>query len=294
MQLTECSHHLSERQRSDMLFNGEVLLFRNVPAMLELIDYTDQLLKKHLGDGDPTTIQERLNETDYLELMGRAQHEFRTNQEPKTLFFKALAQVGVDHATTYWDHFPLRAVPCGGTHGGGRCGWVDVHRDSWGSTINAQLNWWAPIYPLTPERSMAFYPEYWQRPLANDTATWSIDEYIRQRNLLPDKERKVPYSSVPLPTEPVDDNHISPVMLEPGDLLCFSSAHLHASVENISDRTRFSVEMRTVNLNEVLAGHGAPNVDNDGPKPMYSWFRRISDNYSLASEMDAINANIHV
>jgi len=286
MQLTECSHHLSERQRSEMLFSGEVLLFRNVPAMYELINYTDGLLKKHLGGLDPTSIQGRLNEADYLELMGRAQHEFRTSQEPKSLFFKALAQVGVDHGTTYWDHFPLRAVPHGGTHKGGRCGWVDVHRDSWGASIDAQLNWWAPIYLLTPERSMAFYPDYWQRPLANDTATWSIDEYIRERNLLPNKERKVPYSSVPLPTEQVDVSHVCPVMLEPGDLLCFASAHLHASVQNTTDRTRFSVEMRTVNINEVLAGYGAPNVDNDGPCPMYNWFRRISDNYSLAGEMD--------
>jgi len=286
MQLTDCSNHLSERQRSEMLFSGEVLLFRNVPAMQELISYTDRLLKKYLGDDDPTTIQERLNEADYLELMGQAQHEFRTSQESKALFFKALTQVGVDPATTYWDHFPLRAVPCGGTHNGGRCGWVDVHRDSWGATIDAQLNWWAPIYPLTAERSMAFYPEYWQRPLANDTAIWSIDEYIHQRNLLPNKERKVPYSSVPLPTEAVDDSHVCPVMLEPGDLLCFSSAQLHASVENTTDRTRFSVEMRTVNIDEVLAGHGAPNVDNEGPHPMYKWFRRICDSYSLAAEMD--------
>jgi len=84
----------------------------------------------------------------------------------------------------------------------------------------------------------------------------------------------------------VDDSHVSPVMLEPGDLLCFASAHLHASVQNTTDRTRFSVEMRTVNINEVLAGYGAPNVDNDGLRPMYNWFRRISDNYSLAGEMD--------
>ncbi|MEZ5524442.1 MAG: hypothetical protein R3E62_05675 [Pseudomonadales bacterium] len=290
MQLTECSFHLSERQRSEMLFRGEVLVFRNVPAMHELIAYTDALLQQYLGEGDPTTIQARLGEADYLELMGEAQQAFRTGREPKALFFKALGEVGVDPESTYWDHFPLRVVPYGGTHKGGRCEWVDVHRDSWGSTIDAQVNWWAPIYPITPARSMAFFPEYWHRPLANDTATWSIDEYIRQRNLLPNQERSVPYSSVPLPTEPVDDARICPVMLEPGDLLCFASAHLHASMENTTDRTRFSVEMRTVNIHEVLEGNGAPNVDNDGPKPMYNWFRRISDNVSLQSEVARLTA----
>lgn len=288
MQLIECSHHLSELQRSEMLFRGEVLVFRDVKAMFELIGYSDQLLKKHLGEGDPTTVQQRLDESEYLNLMGKVQHEFRTSEQPKKLFFEALSQVGVDSNTTYWDHFPLRAVPCGESYNGGRCGWVDVHRDSWGSTIDAQLNWWAPIYSLTPQRSMAFYPDYWDKPLANDTASWSIDEYIRQRNLLPSQELKVPYSSVPLPTEPVEQSNICPVMIEPGDLLCFSSAHLHASMPNTTDRTRFSVEMRTVNINTVLAGNGAPNVDNAGPKPMYQWFRRISDNHSLAAEMARI------
>ena len=285
MQLNECSRHLTESQRSELLFSGEVLVFRRVPAMQTLIEYTDSLLKKHIGNIDPTRVQEYLNEVEYLERMGNAQKEFRTSREPKNLFFNVLAEVGVEHSTTYWDHFPLRAVPCRGTHKGGRCEWVDVHRDSWGSTINAQLNWWAPIYPLTAERTMAFYPDYWHRPLANDTDTWSIDEYIRQRNLLSDQERKVPYSSVPLPKEAVDTSHICPVLVDPGDVICFASAHLHASVVNTSNRTRFSVEMRTVNTDTLRCGQGAPNVDNDGPKPMYQWFRRISDNRSLADEM---------
>ena len=285
MQLTECSHNLTERQRSELLYDGQLLVFRQVPALQELIAYTDTLLQDHLGEGDPTTVQVRLNEAEYLERMGQAQHEFRTGPQGKQLFFKALVQIGVDPERTYWDHFPLRAVPYGGTHKGGRCEAVDVHRDSWGANIDAQLNWWAPMYSLSPERTMVFYPEYWQRPLANDTATWSVDEYIRQRNLLPNKERAVGYSSVPLPQEPVDNSHLFPVVIEPGDLLCFASAHLHGSVENTSDRTRFSVEMRTANIDEVQSGYGAPNVDNAGVTPMYNWFRRISDSSSLACEV---------
>ena len=289
MQLKECSHSLSERQRSEMLYAGQLLVFRQVPAMQELIAYTDALLRKYLGEGDSTTIQTRLNEADYLRLMGKAQHEFRSGSESKQLFFKALTQIGVDPESTYWDHFPLRAVPCGGTHKGGRCEEVGVHRDSWGANINAQLNWWAPIYPLSPGRTIVFYPDYWQRSLANDTATWSIEEYIRQRNLLPNKERAVGYSSVPLPQEPVDSSCLFPVIIDPGDLLCFASAHLHASGKNFSDRTRFSVEMRSVNIDEVQGGYGAPNVDNAGTKPMYKWFRRVSDNQSLADAIAGIS-----
>jgi hypothetical protein len=267
------------------LYDGQVLVFRQVPALQELISYTDTLLREHLGEGDPTTVQTRLNDADYLECMGRAQHEFRTSKQSRQLFFAVLQQIGVDTQNTFWDHFPLRAVPYGGSHRGGRCEAVNVHRDTWGANINCQLNWWAPIYPLSAERTMVFYPDYWQSPLANDTHSWSFDEYIRQRNLLPDKERAVDYSSVPLPQEAVDDSHLFPVLIEAGDLLCFASAHLHGSVENTSARARFSVEMRTVNVDELQAGYGAPNVDNVGVKPMYEWFRRIKDNRSLAEVM---------
>jgi hypothetical protein len=37
---------------------------------------------------------------------------------------------------------------------------------------------------------------------------------------------------------------------------------MHSSVENTTGRTRFSIDFRTVNLDDVLARHGAPNLDS--------------------------------
>jgi len=41
--------------------------------------------------------------------------------------------------------------------------------------------------------------------------------------------------------------------VEPGDFLCFSSAHLHGTMPNESQRTRFSVEVRTVSALDLPA-----------------------------------------
>ena len=59
-------------------------------------------------------------------------------------------------------------------------GRIGFHRDTWSSNVPQQTNWWTTIYPLASERTLAFYPEYWSRPLANTSADWDLDE-IRAR-----------------------------------------------------------------------------------------------------------------
>ena len=63
--------------------------------------------------------------------------------------------------------------------------------------------------------------------------------------------------------------------MEPGELLCFSGAHLHASVPNTSGVARFNLEMRTVNIDDIRQNHGAPNIDAHGNHVMSHWFRNI-------------------
>ena len=41
----------------------------------------------------------------------------------------------------------------------------------------------------------------------------------------------------------------------------FSAAHLHSTVPNTSERTRLSIDFRTVHLDELIDG-GAPNLDS--------------------------------
>jgi ectoine hydroxylase-related dioxygenase (phytanoyl-CoA dioxygenase family) len=87
---------------------------------------------------------------------------------------------------------------------------------------------------------------------------------------------------VPTPTEPVDTASELRIVIEPGDLLCFSGAHLHASVPNTSGATRFSVELRTVTAQDVQGKRGAPNVDGEAPRVAWRWFKGITSSASLA------------
>jgi hypothetical protein len=42
-----------------------------------------------------------------------------------------------------------------------RIGRLAVHCDTWASNVYALTNWWGPIYRITADSTVAFYPSYW-------------------------------------------------------------------------------------------------------------------------------------
>ena len=194
--------------------------------------------------------------------------------ESRSLLRAALEHVGVDPARTYWDRTFLRVVEPLAPGEDARS--IGFHRDTWGSNVLAQVNWWTPLEPITAERTIAFYPAYWSRPIANSSADWDLDE-IRER-----RARGEEVEIVPEPTEPVDTASELRMVIEPGDLLCFSGAHLHASVPNTSGERRVSVELRTVNADDHERGRGAPDLDGRAPRVPLHWFRSMADESPLA------------
>ena len=162
---------------------------------------------------------------------------------------------------------------------------VGHHRDTWGCNMQAQCNWWAPIYDLEAERAIAFYPDYWDKPTINTTADWAVEEYLIARSETPVNE-VVPYPEAPGLSQTIDEEAAVKVVINAGDILCFSSAHLHATVPNTTDLSRYSVEMRTVNLVDLKTGRGAPNVDNAGGKSRFNWYRHAISGSPLSKVME--------
>ena len=208
------------------------------------------------------------------------QRQVRTDPRIKALFRAALEHVGVDPARSYWDSIYLRVVPPIERGAERQIGRIGFHRDTWSSNVLQQTNWWATIRPLSTERTIAFYPGYWSRPIENTSAEWDLDEI---RALRRSGKRDEDIAIVPEPSEPVDTSSELRIVIEPGDLLCFSGAHLHASVPNVSERTRVSVELRTVNLDDLAQGRGAPDIDGRAPHVPLEWFRSMEDGSPLRS-----------
>lgn len=263
---------LKDGQRRESVYDGNLLVFEKVPPMVEFCAYADALIREAFETEDPVRAQFGLGRDEYLAKVEALQKRFRKDDVAKELFLAALGHVDVDLRRTSWDWLYLRVSPHGDEHAGRRTAKLGFHRDTWSSNVYAQTNWWAPIYPITAGRTIAFYPAYWEKPLKNTSREWDLDEIRAGRSGAP---------VVPGPTEAVSTvSELRPV-IEPGDLLCFSGAHLHASVPNTTGVARFSVEVRTVDTGDAADGRGAPNLDGEAPRTASGWFHHVGDGTSL-------------
>jgi hypothetical protein len=265
---------LEDGLRRELVYGGDLLVFKNVPPLKEFCAFLDAPIREVFGTPDPVRAQFGLDRDEYLSRVEALQKRFRKDAKAKELFLAALGHVGVDLRRTFWDWLYLRVSPHGEEYSSRRTAKLGFHRDTWSSNVYAQTNWWAPIYPISSGRTMAFYGAYWEKPLENTSGEWDLEEIRTSRSTAP---------VVPEPTETVDTaSELRPV-IEPGDLLCFSGAHLHASVSNTTGVARFSVEARTVDAEDAANGRGAPNVDGEAPRVALDWFRHADDGTPLSA-----------
>lgn len=263
---------LEDGTRRGSVYGGDLVVFKKVPPMEELCAFADGMIREVLGTGDPVRAQFESDRDEYLTRVEALQKRFRKDDAAKELFLAALGHVGVDLRRTFWDPLYLRVSPHGEEHSGRRTAKLGFHRDTWSSNVYAQTNWWAPIYPITPDRTMAFYGEYWDKPLKNTSREWDLEEIRAGKPGIP---------VVPGPAEAVGTVSELRLVIEPGDLLCFSGAHLHASVPNTTGLARFSVEVRTADAGDAAEGRGAPNMDGEAPRVASGWFRHVRDGTPL-------------
>jgi hypothetical protein len=107
---------------------------------------------------------------------------------------------------------------------------------------------------------MAFHPRYFANGVKNSSriynyARWNAESRQTAAQHIRTDTRPQPHAEEPL--ELVPDIRLVP---PPGGLILFSGQQLHSTVENTSNRTRFSIDFRTVHVGDVRGRRGAPNA----------------------------------
>ncbi len=286
--------HMDDQQRRAHIFAGDFIVFRQLDAMNALCAWTQALARDAFGGRDPMRAQADMDTESYLAVVAPLQRRFTTDPECRRLYRDALAEAGLDVGKSYWDWRLLRFQPRADLHVSRSTTGLRCHRDTWYGCAMAQNNWWAPVFPIDGDRTVVFYPAYWQRPIANNTEGWDLDDYRAARNKATAanasfEELRKSYRE-PTVTEPVDEVGGVRFVIEPGDLLCFSSAHLHASVPNSTSLARISTEIRTINPTDILTGQGAPNVDTRTIYKSAVDFRSIDGDHPLTDALVAMPA----
>ncbi|BCX68811.1 hypothetical protein [Pseudomonas izuensis] len=274
----------SARQFHDRIYAGEIIRFNDLSPMASLVAFTREWLEEALHPWSPQEIHRHLSHGEQTERFSQCQNAFASAAEIRQRWQVVVESLGIDPDALACDRLHLRFQPHREPrHVAPRArttATIAFHRDTWGSNLYAQTNWWAPIYPITTGRTFALYPHLWRRPLLNSSADFDM-RTILQRSHRDGRNAVDADEAIPHLLEAVDPQQGVAVDIAPGSLIAFSGAHAHVGVGNSTGLTRISFETRSVFIDDLLAGLGAPNVDGRAPWMTPGLFRRMSDDKRL-------------
>jgi hypothetical protein len=250
------------------IYRGEILRRPPSEASLALA----RACRAILNASDPAAL-ERLDDAAAQRALSELRAQIGDHPAISDAIALAAVELGMDPARLAFDAPRLRAVrPAAHLLPAARPAF-SVHRDTWYANPRAQLNWWLALEPIPAERGLLLYPGYFSRPVPNDSAGFDFDEFSRKigwQNYTPRRSEAIyPTTSLDLSREPG-----LAFALEAGELLLFSAAQLHCTQPNRSQATRYSIDWRTVCLDDHNQDLGAPNVDNRSRGSALETYRR--------------------
>jgi hypothetical protein len=275
---------VDQRRFHNSLYEGAIGLFSDLAEMHAIVSFTRAFLEDRFAPVCPPEIHRHVAPSQLADVLSGVQRDYARSESVKGLWRELFAAIGLDTAAIARDRLVLRFQPPTRDHS---ATWnrststVGFHRDTWGTNLYSQINWWAPVYPLAVNRTFAFFPTLWDVPLRNNSLDFDMSEAMRRvRDARPGLKAS---DLLPQLLGTVDAVAAHPVTIEPGDLIAFSAQHAHAGVYNDSDLTRISFDTRTLWIDDFRAGRGAPNIDGFAHWMAPGMFQRISDGVSVSA-----------
>jgi hypothetical protein len=253
---------VNDDKRRELLYRGQLLVYSPSPSSLKLVNFARKMAEEAFQPYEPETAQYHFPVERYAAILAELKPKFIHHPTSKECIQDIFCELGIDSNKTYFDVPRMRTSTSDDYLKTGIAYAFHPHRDTWYSAPMCQINWWMPMYPIVPENAMAFHPRYWSQPVRNGSAEYNYVEWNRTSRQNAAQFVKEDTRKQPKPEGPMELDPQIRVIAPPGGILLFSGAHMHSSVPNNSGRTRFSIDFRTVNIDDVAARRGAPNVDS--------------------------------
>jgi ectoine hydroxylase-related dioxygenase (phytanoyl-CoA dioxygenase family) len=108
---------------------------------------------------------------------------------------------------------------------------------------------------------------------------WSLSDWINVQRPLAKENVTEEVRVHPVPLEDISTSSEIRIAGNTGEILIFSGSHLHGTVANYTEQTRFSIDFRLVHIVDLLHGRGAVNVDSavQDAEAGYKDFFHVSD-----------------
>jgi hypothetical protein len=249
------------------LYGGTVFHFSPTATSRALVDDAGARLRAALGDVDPDVrkAQAALSNDEFFRRMGELRRSLYLDQASHVAVGRLLAELGLDPARSAFDPVRMRVVAHQGHQNPASSAVYYAHRDTWYAHPQCLVVVWVPVHDVVEEETFVFYPDWFDRPAPNDSEVFDYDAWVAKGYSLkigwqdPKAGLEARY---PRLTAPLEGPRAEGFSARAGDVLLFSGAHLHETRRHALGRTRFSLDVRVVDLDDHARGLGAPNADN--------------------------------
>jgi len=253
---------MDDAGRRDELYRGSVLVYAPSASARKLCEFAQELVESAFQPYDPRKVHETIPVERCVEILAELKPRFIHHPRCKELIQGILTERGCDLEKTYFDVPRLRTAFPSDYLSAGIAYAFHPHRDTWYSAPFCQLNWWLPVYEICPENGMAFHVNYWDRAVPNSSHTYNYQEWNRTSRQNAAQHVKSDTRVQPRPQIALEPDPQLCLVPDLGGVMMFSAAQLHSTVPNTSGLVRYSIDFRTVNLDDVSSKYGAPNIDS--------------------------------
>ncbi len=256
------------------IFDGYIIIFKSNPYISKICRWIRndviEKLSRNIFYGNFEDIREKIVQNKKLE---KYQEEFKRYKLMKKYFKFFLNSIGLRTNKIFLDQICFRFSSPKSMRNLGTLQKALAHRDTWGSNMREQINWWFPIKNIFDSNSLYVVPEYFNKFINNTSDKWSYFKY---------KKNPQKYASTPF----VKDLKIienKRIIIKPriGDIVCFSGHHVHGS--GSGESIRLNIETRSISLGDCLNFKTPKNLDYFGENKKPKWFKNIESNQCLSS-----------
>ncbi|MDX2381784.1 MAG: hypothetical protein QNM02_18755 [Acidimicrobiia bacterium] len=274
-----------DEARRHTAYTGDLFVDSPTAQSAAFCEFAREMIGDAFAGRDPETAQYDVDVSTYVDILAELKPRFIHHERSRMFVRAMLDERGCDLDRTYLDVPRLRSSTSDGYLTTGIALAWHPHRDTWYSAPQTQLNLWMPVYDLSSGNAMAFHLDYFDRGVPNSSDTYNYYEWNQKYRRSAASQVGGDTRPLPGPTVDIDlTNSLVPVA-PVGAVTTFSGHHLHSSVPNTTGCTRFSIDFRTVNLDDIEGGLGAPNVDAHCTGSSIRDFIRASDFAPMPDEI---------
>ena len=241
------------------LYSGNLVILTRLQALRDFVDYTREELTELFKPHNPEHVHEHIDPPEMAKILSAWKPRFIHSDRSKKMVKAIIDEAGFSINETHYDlPKPRTSFPVGHLTTGVAFAFP-WHRDTWYSAPCQQINWWLPVFPVREDNAMSFDLASFNRAVSNTSD--DFDYYRNNTSRLTTATgvtRDVQSRPGALDHEPGQELLILPA---PGEVLLFSGNQLHTSIPNTSGLARYSVDFRTVDVPDLMAGRGARLVD---------------------------------